>query len=85
MRDQSDGDRASASVCVVLARNAGAPLKMRRCPDAAARRRARLRRSEIRPTAKMMDVSRHRSNDTLRGYKCNAEILKDHPAAALGA
>jgi len=25
----------------------------------------------------MMDVSRHRSVDTLRGYVCDAEIFKD--------
>jgi site-specific recombinase XerD len=32
---------------------------------------------------KMMDVSRHRSVDTLRGYVRDAEIFKDHAGAGL--
>jgi hypothetical protein len=32
---------------------------------------------------KMMDVSRHRSVDTLRGYIRDAEIFKDHAGAGL--
>jgi hypothetical protein len=32
---------------------------------------------------KMMDQSRHRSVDTLRGYVCDAEIFKDHAGAGL--
>jgi hypothetical protein len=32
---------------------------------------------------KMMDVSRHRSADTLRGYVRDAEIFKDHAGAGL--
>jgi integrase len=32
---------------------------------------------------KMMDVSRHRSVDTLRGYVRDAEIFRDHAGAGL--
>jgi hypothetical protein len=32
---------------------------------------------------KMMDVSRHRSVDTLRGYIRDNEIFKDHAGAGL--
>jgi hypothetical protein len=32
---------------------------------------------------KMMDVSRHRSIDTLRGYVRDAELFKDHAGAGL--
>jgi integrase len=32
---------------------------------------------------KMMDVSRHRSVDTLRGYVRDAEIFKDHAGTGL--
>jgi hypothetical protein len=32
---------------------------------------------------KMMDVSRHRSVDTLRGYVRDAELFKDHAGAGL--
>jgi formate dehydrogenase assembly factor FdhD len=32
---------------------------------------------------KMMDVSRHLSVDTLRGYVRDAEIFKDHAGAGL--
>jgi hypothetical protein len=32
---------------------------------------------------KMMDVSRHRSVDTLRGYVRGAELLQDHASADL--
>jgi hypothetical protein len=32
---------------------------------------------------KMMDVSRHRSVDTLRGYVRDAELFKDHVGAGL--
>jgi hypothetical protein len=32
---------------------------------------------------KMMDVSRHRSVDTLRGYVQDAEIFKNHAGAGL--
>lgn len=32
---------------------------------------------------KMMDVSRHKSVDTLRGYVRDAELFKDHPGAGL--
>ena len=32
--------------------------------------------------SKMMDVSRHKSVDTLRGYVRNAESFKDHAGAA---
>jgi hypothetical protein len=32
---------------------------------------------------KMMDVSRHRSVDTLRGYVRDAEIFKDHAGVGL--
>ena len=32
---------------------------------------------------KMMDVSRHRSVDALRGYVRDAEIFKDHAGAGL--
>jgi hypothetical protein len=32
---------------------------------------------------KMMDVSRHRSIDTLRGYVRDAEIFKDHAGTGL--
>jgi integrase len=32
---------------------------------------------------KMMDVSRHRSVETLRGYVRDAELFKDHAAAGL--
>jgi hypothetical protein len=32
---------------------------------------------------KMMDVSRHRSVDTLRGYARDAEIFNDHAGAGL--
>ena len=32
---------------------------------------------------KMMDVSRHRSVDTLRGYVRDAELFKDHAGAEL--
>jgi site-specific recombinase XerD len=31
----------------------------------------------------MMDVSRHRSVETLRGYARNAELFKDHAGAGL--
>jgi hypothetical protein len=31
----------------------------------------------------MMDVSRHKSVDTLRGYVCDAELFKDHAGAGL--
>jgi hypothetical protein len=31
----------------------------------------------------MMDVSRHRSVDTLRGYVRDAELFKDHAGAGL--
>ncbi len=36
-----------------------------------------------RPIFKMMDVSRHRSVDTLRGYVRDAELFKDHAGAGL--
>ena len=32
---------------------------------------------------KMMDVSRHKSVDTLRGYVRDAELFKDHAGAGL--
>jgi formate dehydrogenase assembly factor FdhD len=32
---------------------------------------------------KMMDVSRHRSVDTLRGYVRDAELFKNHAGAGL--
>jgi site-specific recombinase XerD len=32
---------------------------------------------------KMMDVSRHKSVDTLRGYVCDAELFKDHAGTGL--
>ena len=32
---------------------------------------------------KMMDVSRHRSVETLRGYVRDAELFKDHAGAGL--
>jgi hypothetical protein len=32
---------------------------------------------------KMMDVSRHKSVDTLRGYVRDAELFQDHPGAGL--
>jgi hypothetical protein len=32
---------------------------------------------------KMMDVSRHKSVDTLRGYARDAELFKDHAGAGL--
>jgi hypothetical protein len=32
---------------------------------------------------KMMDVSRHRSVDTLRGYIRDAELFRDHAGAGL--
>jgi site-specific recombinase XerD len=32
---------------------------------------------------KMMDVSRHRSVDTLRGYVRDAELFRDHAGAGL--
>jgi site-specific recombinase XerD len=32
---------------------------------------------------KMMDVSRHKSVDTLRGYVCDAELFQDHAGAGL--
>jgi hypothetical protein len=32
---------------------------------------------------KMMDVSRHRSIETLRGYVRDAELFKDHAGAGL--
>ena len=32
---------------------------------------------------KMMDVSRHKSVDTLRGYVRDAELFKDHARASL--
>src|ERR1700752_113426 len=32
---------------------------------------------------KMMDVSRHRSMDTLRGYVRDAELFRDHAGAGL--
>jgi site-specific recombinase XerD len=32
---------------------------------------------------KMMDVSRHRSVDTLRGYVRDADLFKDHAGAGL--
>lgn len=32
---------------------------------------------------KMMDVSRHKSMDTLRGYVRNAELFRDHAGAGL--
>ena len=32
---------------------------------------------------KMMDVSRHRSVDTLRGYVRDAELFQDHAGAGL--
>jgi site-specific recombinase XerD len=32
---------------------------------------------------KMMDVSRHQSVDTLRGYVSDAELFKDHAGAGL--
>jgi site-specific recombinase XerD len=32
---------------------------------------------------KMMDVSRHRSMDTVRGYVRNAELFKNHAGAGL--
>jgi hypothetical protein len=32
---------------------------------------------------KMMDVSRHKSADTLRGYGRDAELFKDHAGAGL--
>jgi hypothetical protein len=32
---------------------------------------------------KMMDVSRHRSVDTLRGYIRHAELFRDHAGAGL--
>jgi hypothetical protein len=31
----------------------------------------------------MMDVSRHKSVDTLRGYVRDAELFKDHPGTGL--
>jgi hypothetical protein len=31
----------------------------------------------------MMDVSRHKSMDTLRGYVRNAELYRDHAGAGL--
>jgi site-specific recombinase XerD len=33
--------------------------------------------------SKMMDVSRHKSVDTLRGYVRDAELFKDHAGAGL--
>jgi formate dehydrogenase assembly factor FdhD len=32
---------------------------------------------------KTMDVSRHKSVDTLRGYVCDAELFKDHAGTGL--
>jgi hypothetical protein len=32
---------------------------------------------------KMMDVSRHKSMDTLRGYVRDADLFRDHPGAGL--
>jgi formate dehydrogenase assembly factor FdhD len=32
---------------------------------------------------KMMDVSRHKSVDTLRGYVCDADAFRDHAEAGL--
>jgi hypothetical protein len=32
---------------------------------------------------KMMDVSRHKSMDTLRGYVRDAELFRDHAGAGL--
>ena len=32
---------------------------------------------------KMMDVSRHKSMDTLRGYVRDADLFKDHAGAGL--
>jgi formate dehydrogenase assembly factor FdhD len=39
--------------------------------------------SIARALFKMMDVSRHRSVDTLWGYVRDAEIFKDHAGAGL--
>lgn len=38
---------------------------------------------EGRVNFKMMDVSRHKSVDTLRGYVRDAELFKDHAGAGL--
>ena len=37
----------------------------------------------IRPMVHRMDVSRHRSVDTLRGYVRDAELFKDQAGAGL--
>jgi hypothetical protein len=49
------------------------------------RRRRILAHRDIlhRHAFKMMDVSRHTSVDTLRGYVRDAELFKDHAGAGL--
>jgi hypothetical protein len=43
-----------------------------------------LARRGLRPSVfKMMDVSRHKSMDTLRGYVRDAELFRDHAGAGL--
>ena len=40
-------------------------------------------RRKARGIFKMMDVSQHKSVDTLRGYVRDAELFKDHAGAGL--
>jgi len=77
---QIDGCRSVANIVKAYAKRAGFD------PNAFSGLRAGFLTSTAGKGAsifKMMDVSRHKSVDTLRGYVRDAELFKDHAGAGL--
>jgi hypothetical protein len=71
----ADLDAILNAVFTDLFNSTGAPWKERTSAPSAAKRGASI--------FKMMDQSRHRSVETLRGYVRDAEIFKEHAGAGL--